>query len=165
MQTARFKPQKINHQLPLVVELDAEPVPSGNPFRQGGRAEFVIHPALTCHHVIVLRDAHPAVGRHPGEGVIAAGLLRIGALAAVSILAVGDGSFGGRQGQRQVKFFIRHPQRVGRGGNHRLPFVQKYPRSLRSSVTAPAIPSASRLTFSAMTCRWPERSVRAAWAR
>src|SRR5262245_47072363 len=64
----------IEHQIDAIIQLDAEPIPAGFPFRELVSSEFVIHPTLARYPKGLCADTEDASGRHSGDGVVVRGV-------------------------------------------------------------------------------------------
>src|SRR3990170_5849406 len=70
---AVLAPDEIEHQLDIVIELDAEPIPADLIFRQLVAAEFMIHPTLSPDSLRLSADLELALRLEAREGIIMSG--------------------------------------------------------------------------------------------
>src|SRR4029077_11360841 len=66
--------ESIEHEFPLVVELQAEPVPSDQILVEIGGPELMVHPTCAGHVERFVPDREPAGCGQSGEGIVMGGL-------------------------------------------------------------------------------------------
>ena len=66
--------ESIEHEFPLVVELQAEPVPSHEILIEVGGPELVVHPTCASHVERLIPDCEGAGCGQSGEGIVVGGL-------------------------------------------------------------------------------------------
>src|SRR5579859_3740034 len=79
---------QVQHDLPVIVQLQAEPIPPDIVVAQGGRAKFMIHPRITAHMVGLAVDSQRALRSETADRVVITGILWLRAFLTQSMIAI-----------------------------------------------------------------------------
>src|SRR5207253_1129978 len=81
------------HEFPPVLELEGEPVPSGDVSIERARAPLAIHPAPATHGEALTGDGHRATRRESRQRVVIGCVARCGALLRETAITLQDNGF------------------------------------------------------------------------
>src|SRR3954447_19228307 len=118
--------QPVEHQFRVVIELQADPIPSALPRVHRIGKELVIHPGVPFHGDALAVEYDGSRCEQAGEGDVVRGVTRAARLAADAIAAVNHRWLGGGKIELNCELLVQRSQRLVRRRYLHLPIAIPY---------------------------------------